>query len=108
MSRTDSPRQHLDRQILKPLRVTLEMLPNGRAERLIPPGNLWHRIFHQPLGHRRRSEFPCSEWRGRRWKRLRMIDSDQPALSRAVPPIDRDAYSLEKLEHVSLDRRGTG
>src|SRR5262249_6326185 len=42
-------RQHLDRQILKPLRVTLEMLPNGRAKRLIPPSNLWRRIFHQPL-----------------------------------------------------------
>jgi hypothetical protein len=25
------------------------MLPNGRAKRLIPPGNLWRRIFHQPL-----------------------------------------------------------
>src|SRR5262249_2154283 len=42
-------RQHLDRQILKPLRVTLEMLPNGRTKRLIPAGNLWRRIFHQPL-----------------------------------------------------------
>src|SRR5262249_1999542 len=25
------------------------MLPNGRPKRLIPPGNLWRRIFHQPL-----------------------------------------------------------
>ena len=41
-------RQHLDRQILEPLRVTLEMLANGRAERLIPPGDLWRRILHHP------------------------------------------------------------
>src|SRR4030095_11767475 len=26
------------------------MLANGRAERLISPGNLWRRIFYQPLG----------------------------------------------------------
>ena len=26
------------------------MLPNGRAERLIPPGNLGRRIVHPPLG----------------------------------------------------------
>src|SRR5262249_58002053 len=37
------------RQILKPLRVTLEMLTNGRAKRLSPPGDLRRRIFHQPL-----------------------------------------------------------
>src|SRR5262245_42672852 len=28
----------------------LAMLPNGRAKRFIPPGNLGRRIFHQPLG----------------------------------------------------------
>ena len=53
MSRTahrKAARQHLDRQILEPLRVTLQMLTNGRAKRLIPSGNLRRRVFHQPLG----------------------------------------------------------
>ena len=51
MSRTESPRASISiARILKPLRVTLEMLPNGRAERLIPPGNLGRRIVHPPLG----------------------------------------------------------
>ena len=40
--------QKLGEGFLKPLRVTLEMRPNGRAERLIPPGNLGRRIVHQP------------------------------------------------------------
>lgn len=43
-------RQHLDSEILEPLRVTLEMLANGRPERLIPPGDLWRRILHHALG----------------------------------------------------------
>jgi hypothetical protein len=60
MSRTDSQRP-LDRPALQPQRVTLQMLPNDRAERHIATGDLWHGIFDQSLGRRQPSRAKCAD-----------------------------------------------